>query len=147
MLDHGTGSKFAQAQAVEVVAVHQALQGGDQQILVAVMGVHGVGAGKRNAVAADNRHAAGRGRVEAVVTHRSFSFQINSPRIWGLSPAKLRTSNSRRGPVGGTFHRATWPGRKIGNLKSQWASAWSNPPGGCWAASARPRVHMPLAMA
>lgn len=111
VLDHSARSELAQAQAVEVVAVHQALQRGHQQILVAVVGVHRVGAGKRNAVAADNRHAARRGGAEAVVTHGRLSSkrgcQINRPRIWGLSPAGLRTSNARRGPSAGAFHRAT----------------------------------------
>lgn len=53
MLDHRTGGKLAQAQAVKVVAVHQALQGSDQQVLITVMGIHGVGTGERNTVAAD----------------------------------------------------------------------------------------------
>ena len=69
MLDHRARSKLTQALAVQVIALHQALQGRHQQVLIAVVGIHGVGAGKRDTVAADNRHTAGRGRVETVVTH------------------------------------------------------------------------------
>ncbi len=57
MLEHGTGGHLAKAQAVQVVALDQALQGGGEHRLVAGGGIGAVGTGEGDAVAADNRDA------------------------------------------------------------------------------------------
>ena len=53
----------AQALAMQVEPVDQPLEGCGQHLLVGRGGVHGVGAGKRNAVAAENGHATDGGGV------------------------------------------------------------------------------------
>jgi hypothetical protein len=58
MLDDGAGRDFAQAFAVQVVAVDQALQRERQHVLIRRGRVGGVRAGKRNPVAADDGDAA-----------------------------------------------------------------------------------------
>jgi len=59
VLHHGAGGDVAQALAVQVEAVDQALQRGRQHVLVGHVGVDGVGAGKRDAVATDDGGATG----------------------------------------------------------------------------------------
>ncbi len=65
MLQHGAGHHLAKALSVQVVALHQAFQGGSEHLLVARRGVHGVRAGEGNTVAADNGDPAqlGHGRT------------------------------------------------------------------------------------
>jgi hypothetical protein len=63
VLHHGAAHYVAQALAMQVESVDQPLEGCGQHLLVGRGGVHGVGSGKRNAVAAENGDATDGGGV------------------------------------------------------------------------------------
>ncbi len=72
MLDHRTGGELAQTLALQAEAIDQALQGGRQQVLVAVMGIDGIGTGKRNPVATQDGNPSYWSRGKAVFGHADF---------------------------------------------------------------------------
>ena len=59
MFDHRARGHLAQAQAMQMAALNEALERGGEHRLVASLGIDAVGAGKRYSVGAQDRDAAG----------------------------------------------------------------------------------------
>jgi len=66
MLEHRAGHHLAQALAVQVEALDQAVQGAGQHLLVARRGIQGIGTGEGDAVTADDGDAARLGHGEVL---------------------------------------------------------------------------------